>query len=218
MLNNVRLDRMRRYVRDHVSYDRYTHSLSVMMAMERAAGLYGLDLLKAAHVGILHDLAKEMPDEQLMAILAEHDPQELKALEEIGCLHNCYLHGPAAVPLARSEFGIDDQEVLLAIRQHVGNYDDMGLLARCLHVADMTAPTISFPGARKLHLLFTQGRLDEAELLLDAWILENNSGRGIPVHPSYHTRIQVLTEIVGPGPDFFSREDPPTPSSHAPEI
>ena len=218
MIHDPGVERMRHYARDNLTFDRYRHSLSVMVAMERAAPLYGLNVLKAAQAGILHDIAKELSDENLIALLVQHDPEELKSLEAVGCLHNCYLHGPAAVPLAHAEFGITDSEILEAIRKHVGSYRKIGQMARCLHVADMTAPTQVFPGVRKLHQLFTQGRLDEAELLLDVWILENNPERGIPVHPSYHTRIQVLTEIVGPGPDFFSREDPPTPSSHAPEI
>jgi predicted HD superfamily hydrolase involved in NAD metabolism len=216
MIHDPGVDRMRRYARDNLTHDRYRHSLCVMVAMERTAPLYGLNVLKAAQAGILHDLAKERPTDRLIHALITYDPQEIDELRQVGCLHNVYLHGPAAVPLARDEFGVSDPEILEAIRKHAGSYTDMSQMARCLHVADMTAPAVDYPGLHKLQKLFKNSRLDEAELLLDTWLIEVHPARGIPNHPAYFERIRALTEIVKPSPDFFSRDDPPISSAPHP--
>lgn len=200
------LETYRRYAKEHLSPGRYRHSQAVGEVLERAADIYGYDPALGVAAGLLHDIAKEHDEDTMLRILREHDPE---SLEHLGSYtHQVYLHGPAGAWVAKAKLSIADEKLLTAIRTHSGEYPEMDLFSRCVHVADMTAPCTFYRGVGKLAKIFLEGRLDEAELLLDHWLVDCSAEVGFPVHPGYLQRIQELTEILHPDESFFARTDP----------
>ncbi len=180
------------------------HCQGVCRAMERAAAVYDLDAEAARWAGLMHDVAKELPDQELLRLLGKFYPEALEKLPEKYRV-NTYLHGPAGAVIMRKLWEYPNRDVVLAIEQHAGNHLDMSLLSRCLHVADLTAPVCDYPGRDKLDREFMAGRLDHAELLADTWTVEYFLERNIPVHPVYQEKIRRLSAEVRPTRDFFVR-------------
>jgi predicted HD superfamily hydrolase involved in NAD metabolism len=63
------------------------------------------------------------------------------------------LHAPVGAVIARRDYGVDDPEVLAAIRWHTTGGPDMSLLDEIVFLADYIEPGRSFPGVEKLRAL-----------------------------------------------------------------
>ncbi|MBE5782476.1 MAG: nicotinate (nicotinamide) nucleotide adenylyltransferase [Clostridiales bacterium] len=113
---------------------RFKHTLGVRKEAVRLARIHHLPLQKAALAGLLHDCAKGMPLPVLSQIAREH---HLVADEEM-LSSGAMLHGPVGAHVARSRFGIRDEEVLHAIGSHTIGRPGMSLLEICIFVADAT--------------------------------------------------------------------------------
>lgn len=127
---------------------RWKHVEGVMETAVILAGRYGTDPVKADLAALLHDLAKFWPidkqeaiirDNGLNAELLEHDKQLLHA--EVGAF------------IARRDYGVEDQEVLDAIRYHTSGRVGMTLLDKIVCLADYMEPGREFPGVEKIREL-----------------------------------------------------------------
>jgi nicotinate-nucleotide adenylyltransferase len=100
------------------------------------SGRYGLDREKGYLAGIAHDIAKSLPEPELKR-LAKKDGKPVSKLEE---KKPSLLHPRAGAILLRSRFGIDDDEILGAVRDHTSGSPGMGDLAKIVYIADKVEP------------------------------------------------------------------------------
>jgi predicted HD superfamily hydrolase involved in NAD metabolism len=127
-----------------LSPERYEHCQGVMNLATQLAQKYGGDPEKAALAGILHDIARELSPDQLLAEARRHripvDPLEEKS--------PILLHGKIGALHARLDWGVDDPEVLEAIALHITADSHMSLTAQLIFLADFAEPGRSFGSAR----------------------------------------------------------------------
>ncbi|MEN9205458.1 MAG: bis(5'-nucleosyl)-tetraphosphatase (symmetrical) YqeK [Thermostichales cyanobacterium DRC_bins_46] len=121
----------------HTPAPRLRHILGVERLAADLAAHHGWDPQRAAWAGLLHDAAKYFPPEQLLAV-ARRDPQV--TLDPILEGDPQLLHAEVSAWVAAQEFGITDQEVLQAIRDHTLGRPEMGGLSCVLFVADALEP------------------------------------------------------------------------------
>lgn len=128
-------------VREQLTERRYEHTLGVAETAVKLAGKYGGDAEKAELAAIFHDYAKFRPYEEMKEIIISQnmDPELLKHNGEIW-------HAPAGAYLVRTEAGIEDPEILDAIRFHTSGRTGMTLLDKIIYLADYIEPGRSFPG------------------------------------------------------------------------
>lgn len=142
-----------------ISPKRFTHIMGVTKTAEILAKRYGADPDKAYLAGLLHDCAKELPLSQMQGMVDEANVLVDRAVYENGAL----LHGLAGAVMARDYYGIDDEEVLEAIRVHTTGKVGMSALDKVVFLADYIEPSRKFPGVDALRkLAFID--LDEAVL------------------------------------------------------
>lgn len=128
---------------------RYQHTLNVKKMAVKLAKLYGADPEKAALAALLHDCAKERPKEELLQIIRENAIMAENA-EKRPCP---VWHGICAAILARTQWGVTDEEVLSAVACHTTGKPGMGLLDKILFLADMTSAERDYPGVEELRKL-----------------------------------------------------------------
>lgn len=119
---------------------RYQHSLSVMKLAQELAVLYGVNPEKAGLAGLLHDVAREVEPNRLVAIAEETG----LALSENELSAPVLLHGKVGKVLLASEWGINDPEILSAVALHVTGAPEMPLLAQVIFLADFAEPGRGF--------------------------------------------------------------------------
>ncbi|UBF28413.1 bis(5'-nucleosyl)-tetraphosphatase (symmetrical) YqeK [Kovacikia minuta CCNUW1] len=121
---------------ENVPVDRLQHILRVEAMAVKLAHYYQLDGVKAAQAGLMHDLAKFFKPKRLLQIA------EVEGLEVDPVLRTNphLLHAEAGAIVARDKFGIRDEEVLEAIRNHTLGNPKMPLLSCVVFLADSLEP------------------------------------------------------------------------------
>lgn len=115
---------------------RYRHTIGVKYTSVCLAMRYGEDLEKAALAGVLHDCAKYLSGEDLLAICRENHLPVTEAEERNPFL----LHGRVGAFFAREKYGISDEDILGAITWHTTGRPGMTLLEKIVFTADYIEP------------------------------------------------------------------------------
>ena len=113
---------------------RFSHSVNVAKEAKKLAKHYGADENKAEIAGILHDITKEMPKEQQLQIIIDSGI----ILDNVQLHAPKLWHGMSGSIVVRDELGIDDEDILNAIRYHTTGRAGMSLLEKVIFTADFT--------------------------------------------------------------------------------
>lgn len=116
---------------------RFRHTMGVAETAERLARKYGADPMRARLAGMLHDCAKSMDYDQMVALVKGNVPD----LDDEELSTEPVLHAPAGMLLARDEYGVRDPEILSAIRRHTLGDKNMTLLDAVIFVSDFIEPS-----------------------------------------------------------------------------
>ncbi|MBI5567756.1 MAG: bis(5'-nucleosyl)-tetraphosphatase (symmetrical) YqeK [Chloroflexi bacterium] len=187
-----------------LSPPRYRHSVGVMEVMGELSEIYQLDNPQALTAGLLHDAARDLTPQRLLALADDAGIQLSHPCEQ----HPVYLHALVSAYLISKELDVTDRLILDAISAH--SYIDRGNnfdvpLAQCLRAADILAPVREWTGMKKLRSVVYAGRMEEAALLQSGWLVEYLEEQGIPVHPNLAKRFQTLSAQLNVADSFFER-------------
>ena len=120
-------------VKSVLSEYRYTHSLGVAKKAVELAKIYGVQEETAKKVGIAHDIAKEMTDEEMI----EYAKANNIKIDEIETVKPSLLHGKIGADIAAKKFGFT-QDMVNAIKWHTTGRKNMSMLEKIIYVADKT--------------------------------------------------------------------------------
>lgn len=136
-------------VRRTLSPKRFQHTMNVKNLAVRMAQHYGVDTEKAALAAILHDSAKELPRTELLQIM--QDNAIIK--KDTQNRPEPVWHGICAAILAKTQWNVQDEEILSAIACHTTGKENMSKLDKILFLADMTSAERDYPGVEELRSL-----------------------------------------------------------------
>lgn len=116
-----------------LSKKRYTHSINVADAAVKLAEKYKCDAEKAYLAGLIHDICKEIPqDEQLkMALDCGRGFSKIEA-----CIPPLY-HSAAGAWYCENVLHIHDEDILNAVRYHTTARANMTRLEEIVYLADL---------------------------------------------------------------------------------
>lgn len=134
-MNDIIVD-LRKELSGKLKPSRYEHTISVSFISTALAMRYGCDLDKAELAGLLHDCAKYYGDE---AILKKCRKQNIP-LSEDEKKAPAVLHAKYGAWLAEHKYGIEDEEIISAIRWHTTGKPDMNLMEKIVFTADYIEP------------------------------------------------------------------------------
>jgi predicted HD superfamily hydrolase involved in NAD metabolism len=189
MIDDALIKNAENYARERLSDKRYAHSLRVAETIEHLAKLHGLDPERSRLAGLLHDTAREIGEEELLRV-AEEDGLSVGDFERERPI---LLHGPVAAELAREDLGVDDGDVLDAVRVHTTGEPGMGPLALALLVADKIEPSREQPGVDDLRNLAPVSLRRAARAALEDSI-SYNERRDRPAHPKSRQTLEWLRD------------------------
>lgn len=172
-------EEMKRELSRRLKKSRYEHSLGVADTAAFLARRFGVDESRARLAGLLHDCAREFPNE---AMTAEADARDI-GYGEVERTMPLLLHAPLGSCVAREVYGVEDAEILRAIARHTVGGTAMTALDKIIYFADMMEPTRDYPGVEALRDLARSASLDEMTLAgltrSIAFVLE----KGHLIHP-----------------------------------
>lgn len=167
-------------VRARLSAGRFQHCLNVAQVARELAEIYGVNQEQAYLTGILHDYAKDLQADGLLLIAEEHsligDETERQAPD--------LLHAPVGAYLLAQELGLQDGEILEAVRVHTLGSLSMSPLDKIIFLADMIEPSRDmYPDLERLRQL-SRYDLDQAMLLGLESTIRYCLERRVVLHPS----------------------------------
>ena len=174
-----------------MSPKRWKHTLGVRKQAVEYAMLHGINPLKAALAAMLHDSAKCLPFEVMLTYAHDAgitDPTFLSS--------PAMLHGPVGAFIAKTQYGVDDPDVLNAITYHTVGREAMSKLEMCIFVADATEPgRDQYPGLKRLRRLAVRSL--EAAVLLSLnltkqYVLQAHK----PFNPISDATVRWITPLV----------------------
>lgn len=187
------LDLIMEHLKNSISSNRYTHSINVSATAAKLAEYYGCDAEKAGIAGLVHDCARELNRSLLLNHLAEESIEADDLTKSV----NELLHGPAAVHICRKVFGIDDEEILNAVRYHTTGRENMSLLERIIYLSDCIEPGRCFKGVEELRGLAFDNLNKALLLAFDLSIQYIISRKGLIHADTVMSRNYVIKELNG---------------------
>lgn len=128
-------DEIKKWLKENLNDERYIHSLGTAECAVELAVKFGLDSEKAYIAGLLHDCTKCFSKEKLKQIINDH-----LQVEECEMLNYKTLHAPVSAYIAQKDFGVEDNEILSAIRWHTLGKSDMTTFEKIIFLADKIEP------------------------------------------------------------------------------
>ncbi len=154
------LQDIKKRVKKALDKDRWEHTRGVAYTACCLAMAHGADMEQAMLAGYLHDCAKCIPNEEKLALCKKYRV-DLTDVEK----RNPYLiHAKLGAYLAKKDYGVEDPEIIHAIRVHTTGAPDMSLPDKILFVADYIEP--GRDKARRLRELREKAFHDLDETLL----------------------------------------------------
>ena len=124
---------LKEIAKSKMSLKRFTHTLGVVEMSEKLAKKYNADIEKCKVAALLHDICKEMDMKYIKNICKNNFMSELS---EEDLENNEILHGFAGSYYVKNELGIDDKEILSAIKYHTVGAKNMTLVEKIVYIAD----------------------------------------------------------------------------------
>jgi predicted HD superfamily hydrolase involved in NAD metabolism len=137
-------------IKEKLGKKRYTHSINVAEVCVKLAKKYNLnnlDIEKAHITGILHDVMKEQPPEELheriknSSFMEPPDPVELET--------HALWHALAGSCYVRDELKITDEDIINSIRFHTIGRPGMTVLEKIIYLGDLISKDRDFHGIEK---------------------------------------------------------------------
>ena len=158
---------------------RFRHTLGVADTAWRLASVAGVDPQRAKLAGLLHDCAKSEDVDAMRRRVAEAvedtDEAELDA--------PAVLHAPMGMLLAKEVYGVQDPQILSAIRRHTIGDWRMSAMDKLIFVADYIEPNRKpFPGLEAVRAL-AEKDIDAAARLCAAQSAAYVRAQGKAPHP-----------------------------------
>jgi predicted HD superfamily hydrolase involved in NAD metabolism len=146
MITPAQIEKLRENVSSVLSEKRMKHVLAVEDMAFRIGLLFyrndseTLNLLRAA--ALLHDVTKELTDEEQLAILSDHSvkplPEDLASMPTIHALTAALI-----IPERFPEFA--DERLIDAVRYHTTGREGMSLIEKIIFLADYIDETRTYP-------------------------------------------------------------------------
>lgn len=132
----MELREIKKTLKETLSKSRYKHSIGVAYTAQCLAMRYEYDLEKAYLAGLIHDCAKATPDKDKINECKENNIEIGRQEELLPHL----LHSKLGAFKAKKEYGIEDADILNAVRYHTTGRANMSLLEKIIFVADYIEP------------------------------------------------------------------------------
>lgn len=126
---------IKNWLKENLNEERYIHSLGTAECAKELAEKYKMDTEKAYTAGLLHDCAKCFSNEKLLEIIKNN-----LEVEETEMLNYKTLHAPVSAHYAKEKFGVEDSEILSAIRWHTLGKLEMSDFEKIIFLADKIEP------------------------------------------------------------------------------
>ena len=171
-----------------LSPKRLNHSIEVANEAARLAKIYGEDEKRLYTAGLLHDITKETTPKEQLKYLSESDiiltNIEKNALK--------LWHAKSGAEFVKNRLGIEDEEIISAIRFHTTAKKGMTIFEKLLYIADFTSLDRDYPGVDDVRRAADRS-IEDAMFEGLSFTICDLSKQGKPIHPDTFEAYNEIT-------------------------
>lgn len=142
----VSIDEAYDYVKGCLDDKRFLHTLGVISVAKKLAIANGISEEKAEIAALCHDIAKYTKVDESLRLFKENNI--ILSMEEENTKE--LWHSILAPIVSREKLGIEDKEILDAMRWHTTGRENMTTLEKIIYISDMIEPSRVFPGVEEI--------------------------------------------------------------------
>lgn len=165
-------------LKNRLTEKRYIHSLNVADSAKMLAKLYSYDEEIAYTAGLIHDCCKDTPAGLQLSYMLENGVELSEYELGVAKLY----HSICGSVFVKKEFGIDNQDIINAVRYHTTGRRDMSLLEKIIFIADFISAERDYDGVEIMREKAVKS-LDEAIVEGLSFTIKDLIDRGLIVHP-----------------------------------
>ena len=139
-------DKIHDYLKKNINEARYIHTLGVVETAIKLSKMNNVDEEKAKIAALIHDMAKCMQKDKQFEILKNNGVKMDKYLLNSPQI----LHGAVGAILAKEIMGIEDIDILNAVKYHTTGKENMTTLEKIIYIADYVEPNRKYEGVDKI--------------------------------------------------------------------
>lgn len=137
-------EKIKEDVKKILSEYRFNHSEMVAKKAEELAIKYGENPEMAKLIGIAHDIAKEMTDEEYLKYVEENGIK-IDEVEKVNCK---LLHGKVGADICKKKYNFNEQ-MQNAIKYHTTGNINMDNMAKIIYLADKIEDSRDYEGVEE---------------------------------------------------------------------
>ncbi len=165
-------------LKNRLTEKRYIHSLNVAESAKMLAKLYGYDEDIAYTAGLIHDCCKDTPAGLQLSYMLENGVELSEYELGVAKLY----HSICGSVFVKKEFGIDNQDIINAVRYHTTGRKNMSLLEKIIFIADFISDERDYNGVEIMREKAVKS-LDEAIVEGLSFTIKDLIDQGRIIHP-----------------------------------
>ena len=165
-------------LKNRLTEKRYIHSLNVADSAKQLAKLYGYDEEIAYTAGLIHDCCKDTPAGLQLSYMLENGVELSEYELGVAKLY----HSICGSVFVKKEFGIDNQDIINAVRYHTTGRKNMSLLEKIIFIADFISDERDYNGVEIMREKAVKS-LDEAIVEGLSFTIKDLIDQGRIIHP-----------------------------------
>lgn len=165
-------------LKNRLTEKRYIHSLNVADSAKKLAKLYGYDEEVAYTAGLIHDCCKDTPVGLQLSYMLENGVELSEYELGVAKLY----HSICGSVFVKKEFGIDNQDIINAVRYHTTGRKNMSLLEKIIFIADFISDERDYNGVEIMREKAVKS-LDEAIVEGLSFTIKDLIDQGRIIHP-----------------------------------
>ncbi len=165
-------------LKNRLTEKRYIHSLNVADSAKMLAKLYGYDEEIAYTAGLIHDCCKDTPAGLQLSYMLENGVELSEYELGVAKLY----HSICGSVFVKKEFGIDNQDIINAVRYHTTGRKNMSLLEKIIFIADFISDERDYNGVEIMREKAVKS-LDEAIVEGLSFTIKDLIDQGRIIHP-----------------------------------
>ena len=144
----INIDKIKMNVKKYLDEKRYKHVERVAAAAKELAKIYDVPAEDAVAAAYLHDVAKFFEITKMIDLVRGKYPEVENKMSQTTAI----LHGFAGAEFIRNNydlFGIDNEEILDAVKYHTIGSENMSTLSKIIYLADAIEAGRTWDGVEK---------------------------------------------------------------------
>lgn len=138
--------KVRKYIDDNISEHRKKHIYGTYQEALKLADRYNVNVIHAALAALLHDTTKELDAQRQLDIIKKYNAETFDNELSTAKL----LHQVTGAVYAKEIFGVQNDDIINAVRYHTTGRPEMSVLEKIIFIADFIEPTRDYEGVEEI--------------------------------------------------------------------